>query len=209
VLSQLSGQDTFSACFFINCFDLILQMFSFFFEPGNLFGYRRGVVALVQLPSSVSAQFSGLKAFQLIELLARVLPLRLQFFQFVTQLAGKLRVCMIGGTPRQICLFCRALALRGAKSSLVHTFLVFWSDVFEGVSAGCCAGTIAALANSRQAEKTKPEGRRDRHIRRTVSRIKATPSFSIKPRRSEESLSQFLRSMTGFAFISSRRASSD
>jgi hypothetical protein len=115
-------------------------MFSLFFEPGNLFGYRRGVAALVQLPSSVSAQFCGLKAFQLIELLARVLPLRLQFFQFATQLAGKLRVCMIGGTPLgKSASFAAgaALALPGARSSLVHTFLVFWSDVFEGVSAGC------------------------------------------------------------------------
>jgi hypothetical protein len=53
-------------------------MFSFFLELGNLFGYRRGIVAL------------GV-----------------------------------------------ALALPGAKSSLVRTFLVFWSEVFEGVSTGC------------------------------------------------------------------------
>src|ERR1700747_1765810 len=94
-------------------------MFSFFFEFGNLFGYRSTVVAFVQLPSIVSAQFSGLKAFQLIELLARVLPLRLQFFQFVTQLAGKLRVCMIGRMPRPTRVLCRGSDIAAARRKIV------------------------------------------------------------------------------------------
>jgi hypothetical protein len=92
-------------------------MFSLFFEPGNLFGYRRGVVALVQLPSTVSAQFSSLKAFQIIELLVRVLRLSLQFFQLAAQLAGKLRV--LRGTRGPTRLFCSGSGIGAARRKIV------------------------------------------------------------------------------------------